>query len=145
MSLSKIAGKSPCSPGSNSIVPQRGRTPHIEDMHKPDSRRVHDHRYLFGEVMHVPVAFGAERDLLLIGHERLPRMDNEWLIWSEKSKRRSHLGWSGAQHWHSRSGMNQVCGTLLTYFAGFSGSGVSKSRVGALCFKRRDIFHNNYA
>jgi len=35
-------------------------------------------------------------------------MDNEWLIWSEKSKRRSHLGWSQVQHWHSQSDMNQV-------------------------------------
>src|SRR6266568_7541595 len=58
---------------------QRGRTPHVEDMHQPsfDSGRVSDRGYLFGEVMHVPVAFGAERDLLLIGHERLPRMDGQ--------------------------------------------------------------------
>src|SRR6266550_4144392 len=48
--------------------------------------------------MHVPVALGAERDLLLVGHEHLPRMNNEWLIWSERSKQRSHLGWSWAQH-----------------------------------------------
>jgi hypothetical protein len=49
-----------------------------------DSRRACDRRYLFREVMHVPVAFGAERNLLLIGRERLRRMNNEWLIWSER-------------------------------------------------------------
>src|SRR5438128_11818892 len=56
--------------------------PHIEDVHEPglDSTRVYDRRYLLGEVMHVPVAFGADRDPLLIGHERLRRVSNAWLI-----------------------------------------------------------------
>src|SRR6266852_9299866 len=58
---------------------KRCRTSYVEDMHQPsfDSGRVYDRGQLFREVMHVPVAFGAERDLLLIGHERLLRMDNE--------------------------------------------------------------------
>ena len=99
---------------------QRGRTPYVEDMRQPsfDSRRAYDRGQLFGEVMHVPVAFGAERDLLLIGHERLPRMDGQRkanLVRKIETTLSFGLVIGAALAftiWHEPG-----CGTLLTYFA----------------------------
>src|ERR1700686_2841435 len=50
---------------------ERGRAPNVENVHRAslDSRGVHDRCDLLSEVVHVPVALSADRNLLLIAHD----------------------------------------------------------------------------
>ena len=56
MSLFKMAGRSFCSPGSNSIVPTAAVLPTLEMLTVPvlDARGNHNRRNLFGEIVHIP-------------------------------------------------------------------------------------------